>query len=87
VTTQPSLIDLGEHVHVPERVIVAPDVGVFRPHAIAGWLCAGDQIGVLESPGMRVPVECPFEGALVGMLAVPGERLRRGQAVAWLRVA
>jgi hypothetical protein len=32
-------------------------------------------------------VRSPFRGTLMGMLAHPGERLRAGQPVAWLRVA
>ena len=77
----------GEHVDIRERVVVAPAVGVFRPHAIAGLLEPGDEIGVVEALGGEHPVRTPFEGTLVGLLAGPGERLRRGQAVAWLRVA
>ena len=34
-----------------------------------------------------MPVCSPFRGMLIGMLAQPGERLREGQPVAWLRVA
>jgi biotin carboxyl carrier protein len=82
----------GEALLVPERVIVAPVVGVFRPLASsdndAGELVAeGQPIGVVEGPGTTTPVRSPFAGRLVGMLAHPGERLRQGQPVAWLRVA
>jgi biotin carboxyl carrier protein len=34
-----------------------------------------------------MPVCSPFRGRLIGMLAHPGERLREGQPIAWLRVA
>jgi len=44
-------------------------------------------VGVLEGPGTETPVESPFAGRLVGMLAHPGERIREGQPIAWLRVA
>ena len=79
----------GEHLNVPERMIVAPSVGVFRPNLVGGGdvVDAGDEIGVLEGPGTSVPVRSPFRGMLIGMLAHPGERLREGQPVAWLRVA
>lgn len=89
----------GEILAVPERVIVAPTVGVFRPlhpeGEVAGAsdsdggvfnVAAGDAIGVVEGPGASTPVRSPFGGALVGMLARAGERVREGQPVAWLRL-
>ncbi|MGI8796569.1 MAG: biotin/lipoyl-containing protein [Acidimicrobiia bacterium] len=82
----------GEALLVPERVIVAPTVGVFRPlessdNDAGDQLAEGQPIGVVEGPGTATPVRSPFAGELVGMLAHPGERLREGQPVAWLRVA
>jgi len=85
----------GEVLAVPERVIVAPAVGVFRPLEAtdsestgAGELIlAGQAIGVVEGPGSSTPVRSPFGGFLVGMLARRGERVREGQPVAWLRLA
>jgi biotin carboxyl carrier protein len=79
----------GETLTVPERMIVAPGVGIFRPHAMAEGLelQAGDEIGTVEGPGTSSPVLSPFGGTLMGMLAHPGERLRSGQPIAWLRVA
>ena len=82
----------GEGLAVPERMIVAPAVGVFRPHLEAagddeGLVSEGQSIGVVEGPGTTTPVCSPFAGRIVGLLAHPGERLREGQPVAWLRVA
>ena len=79
----------GETLAVAERMIVAPVVGIFRPHEVADGveLQAGDEIGVVEGPGTSCPVLSPFDGTLMGMLAHPGERLRPGQPIAWLRVA
>jgi multidrug efflux pump subunit AcrA (membrane-fusion protein) len=86
----------GEVLAVPERVIVAPAVGVFHPLGgtdvdltEAGWtvIAAGQAIGVVEGPGSSTPVRSPFGGFLIGMLARAGERVREGQPVAWLRLA
>lgn len=81
----------GEALLVPDRVIVAPSVGIFRPlprPAARGELVdAGQAVGTVEGPGTATPVRSPFRGRLVAMLAEPGERLREGQPVAWLRVA
>ncbi|MGH8972339.1 MAG: hypothetical protein ACRD0C_03960 [Acidimicrobiia bacterium] len=81
----------GEILAVPERVIVAPAVGVFRPLDSAEGdetliVAAGQAIGVVEGPGASTPVRSPFPGAIVGMLARAGERVREGQPVAWLRL-
>ena len=64
----------GEGLLVPERMIVAPSVGVFRPlvrtEDVEGHLVdAGQAIGVVEGPGVSTPVRSPFRGMLVGMLA------------------
>jgi biotin carboxyl carrier protein len=83
----------GEILAVPERVIVAPAVGVFRPLADSDGrdaadkvIAAGQAIGVVEGPGASTPVRSPFGGFLVAMLARAGERVREGQPVAWLRL-
>jgi biotin carboxyl carrier protein len=87
----------GEVLAVPERVIVAPAVGVFRPLGDSDvdltetgaitLIAPGEAIGVIEGPGSSTPVRSPFGGFLVGMLARRGERVREGQPVAWLRLA
>jgi hypothetical protein len=81
----------GEDPSIVERVIVAPVMGRFRPAPRESRIFVPSVIGVEETIGFveefraSTPVRSPFEGLLVGMLALPGEHLRRGQPVAWLR--
>jgi biotin carboxyl carrier protein len=82
---------MGEMLSVSERVIVAPTVGVFRrldgqrPMKGGDMVNRGDPIGIVQSLGASTPVQSPFDGRLMAMLAVEGERVRPGQPVAWLR--
>jgi biotin carboxyl carrier protein len=84
---------VGETLSVSERVIVAPTVGVFHRLDGAGRMNGGDTvdrgdvIGMVRSLGASTPVQSPFEGTLVAIVAFEGERVRPGQALAWLRVA
>jgi biotin carboxyl carrier protein len=82
------MLDHGEGLLVPERMIVAPAVGTFRPVSLhdGAQLSVGQTVGMVDGPGTSTPVASPFTGKLIGMLVHPGERLREGQPVAWLRV-
>jgi hypothetical protein len=85
-----ALLTHGEGLLVPERMIVAPSVGVFRPVEDldeGSLLAEGQPVGLVDGPGTSTPVCSPFRGRLAGMLVRPGERLREGQPVAWLRLA
>ena len=82
----------GETLAVPERVIVAPAPGTFRPvepdDVVAELPLEAEQvIGFVEGKGHSTPVRSPFRGKLMGLLAHAGERVREGQPVAWLRCA
>ena len=92
--TETALLDheTGEELAVLERVVVAPAVGVFTPAdpecvTTEGEIVeAGQVVGVVESAGQKTEVRSAFTGFLMGLLAHPGERVREGQPVAWLRV-
>lgn len=82
----------GERLMVPERVIVAPASGRFRPvpadEPSTKAVVTEDQvIGFVDGVGHSTPVRSPFCGSLMGMMAHAGERVREGQPVAWLRLA
>jgi biotin carboxyl carrier protein len=78
----------AEDLHVAERLVTAPRAGVFHP---AGWDLTGpemvavdDEIGVVVQSGEKHAVTSRFTGLLMGLLVLPGERVRAHQPVAWL---
>jgi [acyl-carrier-protein] S-malonyltransferase len=81
--------ELGERLHVAERLVVSPFTGVYRsiptPRITTedDILAEGDVVGTVGSE----PVRSPFRGWLMGTLAIEGERVRKGQPIAWLRLA
>jgi hypothetical protein len=78
----------GEVLDVTARLIVSPEAGVFHPLAVERDVARGDVIGHLAVAGHeRVPIRSAFAGRLVEVVAWPGERMARGQRIAWLEVA
>jgi len=78
----------AEEVYLEERLIVAPHAGVFR-----GW--AADEgvtihehevLGRIELTRETFTVTSPHTGVLMGLLVSPGERVRKSQPLAWLRL-
>ena len=95
MTALESPLDLAasaEAVHMPERLIAAPAAGVFRaaaPEVVTteGEIVhAGQVVGAIEITGGRVDVTSAHTGFLMGLLALPGERVRAEQPLAWVRV-
>lgn len=82
----------ADDLHIPERLIAAPTAGVFRaapPEVVCteGEIVhAGQVVGTIEVTGEAVPVTSPHTGFLMGLLALPGERVRPDQPLAWVRV-
>ena len=68
--------------------MVSPATGVFAPAPASDAAGAEGEVvdvgGLLGTVG-DVEVRSPFRGWLMGMLALPGERITAGQPVAWLR--
>lgn len=86
VGTEAVSVHEGEHLFATERVVVSPASGVFQP---ADCLGAGSPIeaGTVVGHVNGTDVRTPFSGTVVGMLAVPGERVTTSQPIAWLRTA
>ena len=83
---------IAEDLHVLERLIAAPAAGVFRaaaPEVVTAEgeiVNSGQQMGTIEVTNGTVPVTSPHTGFLMGLLALPGERVRADQPLAWVRV-
>lgn len=90
-----ALAHAGEHLYMSERVVVSPAAGVFEPATfqpeVAGRAAMGTgpaptvEVGAVVGAVGATQVRSPFAGALMGHLALPGERVVEGQPVAWLR--
>ena len=80
----------GDDVRITARMVIAPEAGTFVPLppdvvTTEGEIIApGSRLGTVESLGRQVDVTSAFHGFLMGMLALPGERVRAGQPIAWL---
>lgn len=77
----------GEHLHVHERLVVSTSTGLFDFVDPPAGPKLGDTIdvGTLVAHVGGEEVRTPFAGRLMGMMAIPGERVTVGQPVAWLR--
>jgi [acyl-carrier-protein] S-malonyltransferase len=75
----------GDHFTTDERLVVTPAAGIFTP--VTG-LEAGTAIerGHLLGHVAEQEVRSPFAGVLQSFVALDGERVRRRQPIAWLRV-
>ncbi len=74
----------GEHLFATERLVVSPAAGIFE--AVEG-LEAGEPVVTGQLLGFigEVEVHSPFDGTLMGLLALPGERITPREPLAWLR--
>ncbi|HZQ27701.1 MAG TPA: acyltransferase domain-containing protein [Acidimicrobiales bacterium] len=84
-----ALGELSERLHMTERLVVSPTTGVYRATPASGVfttggeiLAEGDVVGMVGDE----PVASPFAGWLMGLLASEGQRVRKGQPIAWLRL-
>ena len=76
---------LGEQTEMVERLIISPTTGKFRPRLPSLGANSVVRPGLVIGTVGDVAVESPFAGYLMGYLAISGERVEHGQALAWLR--
>lgn len=89
--TQPDAWGAPERVGIRERLVVAPCTGRFVPLPPETFTCEGEWI----EPGQPLAhvvngaapeeVVAEFRGWVMGMLAVPGQPVARGDALFWIR--
>lgn len=79
---------VAESPQVLERVITAPAAGAFSllPTAEGQSVEAGQVVGTIDRNSGQMDVVSPHTGFLMGLLALPGERVRPQQPLAWVRV-
>jgi [acyl-carrier-protein] S-malonyltransferase len=85
----------GERFEMTERLVVSPAVGLFEPAAaLRGYLPGNEgrpgdpvtiEVGGLVGLVGGTEIRSAFAGTLQGVLVLKGERVSRGQPVAWLR--
>jgi len=67
-------------------LLVAPAIGRFRALVSAGRVEPGTLIGVVTGGGGRADeVRVPVAAVVCGLLALEGQLVQSGQALAWIR--
>lgn len=81
----------AEPVPMAERVVVSPATGRFHPHppevftTEGEWVTEGQTLGEIRNGGDAIPVVSAFTGWMMGMLAIPGQPVRTGEQLFWIR--
>jgi biotin carboxyl carrier protein len=81
----------AEMTVIPERVVVAPCSGRFVPlppevfTSEGEWIEPGQAVGEVHNGGGKMQVRSPFRGWVMGMIALPGQPVRAGEALFWVR--
>ncbi|MXW42535.1 MAG: ACP S-malonyltransferase [Acidimicrobiia bacterium] len=74
----------GEALFATERLVVSPAAGIFQPTTeplTGAAVSAGHLLGQVGASEVRTP----WNGIVMGFLAVEGERVAASQPIAWLR--
>lgn len=80
-----------EMVGMTERVVVSPATGKFHPRppetftTEGEWVNEGQTVGDVNNGGDAIPVVSAFTGWMMGMLVIPGQPVRMGDPLFWIR--
>ena len=87
-----SALDVApDGIGIRERLVVAPCAGRFLPlppetfTCEGEWVEAGQLLAHVRTNTAAEPVPAGFRGWVMGMLAVPGQPVARGDALFWMR--
>ncbi|MGH2805659.1 MAG: hypothetical protein ACRDKT_00140 [Actinomycetota bacterium] len=81
----------AEVAHIRERLVIAPCGGHFEPlppetfTSEGEWARRGQRIANIRSHDVVTPVVCHFDGWVMGMLAIPGQPVHKGDRLFWIR--
>lgn len=80
-----------EVIEIAERVVISPATGRFHPNppetftTEGEWVARGQVVAEIHNGVERVPVVSAFTGWMMGMLALPGQPVRAGEQLFWIR--
>ncbi|MCU1369956.1 MAG: hypothetical protein JWO77_1150 [Ilumatobacteraceae bacterium] len=80
----------GDDPRIDVRLVIAPSAGIFSPAPVGEVTAEGELVeeggvlGHIAGPGRCEPVTAFCAGFLVRFVALPGERVRPDQPIAWL---
>ncbi len=81
----------AEVTDIRERVVIAPCSGKFEPlppetfTSEGEWARNGQALANVRTKDGVVPVICRFDGWVMGMTAIPGQPVREGDRLFWIR--
>ncbi|HZA20363.1 MAG TPA: hypothetical protein VE889_05850 [Actinomycetota bacterium] len=90
LTAPQEIFAAAEVTTISERVVVAPCAGRFVPlpadvfTAEGEWVEPGQVLAEVTKGEKTFPVTSPFRGWMMGMLALPGQPVREGEALFWV---
>ena len=86
-----SLYATAEVTAIREKVVVSPATGKFQPHppeiftTEGEWVQSGQVLGEIENGREAIHISSPFAGWMMGMLAIPGQPVKTGDPLFWIR--